>query len=456
MTGRSLRARLTLFHGAVIALAMVAFAVSALWVTGRVLLREETRALEETARRVGADIEEGLREGEDLPAAVRDAVAEQVSPGLGVEVRNGRGELLGSTPAAGTGPGAGKGEAEGGDRNHALYRSASGFTVDASVEAAGRRRNVDALLRALLLTGLPLLVLAVLMERFITTRALRPLEEVTGRAGSASVEAGVRSLGGPVGIDEVDRLTAAFNRLLAGLDDARIRERRFAADASHELRTPLTVLLGELELASASAPKGSAGAESVAAARGQARRMSQLVDALLLLRRLSEPGQGPEREFETVNLADVVRDVCREQIEVRPDRAGDLTLAAPDEVPVRGHPSLLASALANLVDNALKFTRPGQAVRVELTEDGNEVRVTVTDAGRGVPPGEADRLFDPFFRGAEARAETPGFGLGLPLLRRVARAHGGDVDHRPAPSGGACFVLRLPAWSSPPPPSRAR
>jgi signal transduction histidine kinase len=452
--GRSLRGRLTLLHGTAIGVSMVIFAASAVWVTGHVLLLEETRELKQTAQRIGADVERDTDEGQDLQGAIRDAMEEEAPADVRVDVHAPGGRLLGTTERPrsrppGTGdstapPDPGTRTAE---RHRERYVSARGFTVDASVPVEGRRRSMAVLVRVLVLTGVPLLGLAVLAERLITARALRPLEEVTRRAGSASVEAGVRSIGEVVGLDEVDRLTTAFNRLLSGLDDARKFERRFAADASHELRTPLTVLLGELELAGSTAPEGTATAESIAAARAQARRMSDLVDALLLLRRLNDGGTEPAGEFETVNLADVAREVCRAQLEARPERAGDLQVSAPDEILVLGHPSLLASAMTNLVDNALKFTRPGEAVKVTLESADGEVRAMVTDHGRGVAPADVDRLFDPFFRGSEARAKTQGFGLGLPLLRQVARAHGGDVTYRPAPAGGACFVLRLPAWS---------
>ncbi len=463
MRGRSLRGRLTFLHGSAIGLSMLIFAASAVWVTGHVLELEETRELEQTSRRIGADVEEDLSRGGELPEVVRDALQEEPVTEIRIDVHDSRGILLGTTgsmrprptpsansPETGASTTTATRGTEESPRHHERFVSTRGFTVDASIPVASRRRSMTALIRALALTGVPLLVLVILAERVITTRALRPLEDVTRRADSASAEAGVRSLGEPVGIDEVDRLTAAFNRLLTGLDDARMLERRFAADASHELRTPLTVLLGELELAGSAVPPGTAAAESIASAGAQARRMNNLVDALLLLRRLNEEGTRPAGEFETVNLADVARDVCRAELAARPDRAGDLRLSAPDEIHVLGHPSLLASAMTNLVDNALKFTQGGDAVDVTLEAVDGEVRAVVTDHGRGVPPAEVGRLFDPFFRGSEARAKTQGFGLGLPLLRQVARAHGGDVTYRPAPSGGARFILRLPSWANPP------
>jgi signal transduction histidine kinase len=148
-----------------------------------------------------------------------------------------------------------------------------------------------------------------------------------------------------------------------------------------------------------------------------------------------------------VNLADVVREVAAEAMQRSPSRSADVTLAAPDEVLVSGHPALLASAVRNILDNALKFTRAGVPIRLEVA-GGSDAGVIVDDGGPGIPAAERERVFDPFYRGAEARAERSGLGLGLPILRQVARAHGGEVAIEDSPLGGARVGLRLPLWSA--------
>ena len=127
-----------------------------------------------------------------------------------------------------------------------------------------------------------------------------------------------------------------------------------------------------------------------------------------------------------------------------PGRGADIALTAPDEVLVHGHPALLASALRNLLDNALKFTRVGQPVRILVSENGANACVVTEDGGTGIGAADRERVFDPFFRGSEARAGGSGYGLGLPILRRVARAHGGDVVAGRSELGGARFELTLP------------
>ena len=110
-----------------------------------------------------------------------------------------------------------------------------------------------------------------------------------------------------------------------------------------------------------------------------------------------------------------------------------------------GDAELLAAAVRNLIENAIKFTDDRKPVRVLVTADSDWVRLTVEDGGPGVPAAEAERVFDPFYRGAEARATRSGLGLGLSLARRIARAHGGDLRLDRSELGGALLELRLPA-----------
>ena len=111
-----------------------------------------------------------------------------------------------------------------------------------------------------------------------------------------------------------------------------------------------------------------------------------------------------------------------------------------------GNPALLSSAVRNLVDNAVKFTRASQVVRLAVNADPSGAYVIVEDAGQGILESERDLVFDPFYRGGEARAEEGGVGLGLPIMRRVVEAHGGSVTVGCSALGGARFELKLPLW----------
>jgi signal transduction histidine kinase len=172
-----------------------------------------------------------------------------------------------------------------------------------------------------------------------------------------------------------------------------------------------------------------------------------MIEALLLLRRAAAGSLGAAACFEPVNLADLAREVAEGAMARLAARRPDLSVCAPDELLVRGHPVLLASALRNLVDNALQFTTEGQPVRIAVGSLGDQARVTVEDGGRGIPDRDRARIFDPFFRGAESRAAHDGVGLGLPILREVARAHGGEVSADDSSLGGARFTMLLPLLS---------
>ena len=453
MIGRSLVTRLTLLQQLMAVLMIASFGTSALWMANRSLRDEDARVLVAMARRVAAGVDSELSEEGNLAHLAAAAIQEE-SPGkFRIDVYDSLGELLASTePKVARGPMDGPlADGDLGDRGgryRAALRSASGALVVASVSDQDRIAQIAALRRGLLWSAAPLLVVTLLVGRWTSRRALRPLVDMGDRARGASVDAGVRSLGDATGVEEVDRLGDSFNRLLARLDDLLNAERRFTSNASHELRTPLTVLSGELEttLDSPLLPPEVRG--GLLRASEQVRVMRELVEALLLLRRAGEGASRAPVGFEPVNLSDLATDAVRRASAEHPTRVADIFLACPDEVMVSGQPALLAAAIRNLADNAIKFTSPGRKVKIAVRADDSQADVIVDDGGEGVPTEERDRIFEPFYRGPEARAALAGLGLGLPLLRQVARAHGGNVTVGKSPLGGARFTLSLPLWRS--------
>jgi signal transduction histidine kinase len=249
----------------------------------------------------------------------------------------------------------------------------------------------------------------------------------------------------------LERLRIAFDRLLERLNEQLRGERQFASDASHELRTPLMLLTGEIELAQSDADLKPDTRAGLARAADQARAMRDLVEALMLLRRATEGPRLVRQAFEPVDLSDVVEAARRENDVRHRDRRGDVDVDAALDVVVSGHPVLLAAGVGNLLDNALKFTPAGTRVQISVSQDAAWAHLRVEDSGPGIPESDRERVFDPFYRGAEARANSSGFGLGLPILRRVARVHGGDVSVARSTLGGACLTLTLPRWRSFPP-----
>lgn len=222
-------------------------------------------------------------------------------------------------------------------------------------------------------------------------------------------------------------------RALAKLEKFR---REFIADVSHEIKTPLTGILGAADLMDVHDPLA-------AMIKKESRRLQALVQEILDLARLEREGE--TLHLEETDLAGLVRETV-ERLHPRA-RAGGIDLAVSEgsveALPWTCDSQLLAQALANLVENALRHSG-SPTVRVSCARVGDAARLVVEDAGRGVPTGEAERIFERFHRVDPARAaETGGAGLGLAIVRRIARLHGGDVVCEPVEPHGARFVLTI-------------
>ncbi|HEY3215473.1 MAG TPA: HAMP domain-containing sensor histidine kinase [Candidatus Eisenbacteria bacterium] len=441
MIGKSLEARLTRLQQVVAVAITAAFGASMLWLTLHVLAREEHAYVVSEANRIARRLQNEVLEEGDLRHAATGMIDEESGSGLKIDVTDGAGHLLASSMAVAP-------TKQAADANVEVETAAAhcpcGAWVHVSLSSRFRRATLASLTYALFLSAIPILAVGLLAGRWTVRRAIRPLKAMEAEARAAAAERGTRSLGNPSGLAEIDSLREAFNRLLVRLEDALQAERRFTAEASHELRTPMTALSGELELAlarTAMEPELRAG---LTRALDQVVAMREVVDALLLLRRIRNLDDA-STEFEMVNLSDVALDVMHAVRARHPARSTDVKLSAPDEVLVTGHPALLAAALRNLVDNAIQFTAAGDAVQVSIAQE-REAHVQVDDAGNGLAPGESSRVFDPFYRGAEARATEPGSGLGLTILRQIIEAHGGTVHTAGSPLGGARFAFSLPLW----------
>jgi two-component system OmpR family sensor kinase len=284
------------------------------------------------------------------------------------------------------------------------------------------------------------------------------MSEQARRIGAASLH-GRLPAGNPH--DELGRLAAAFNDLLARLDEAFAQQRRFVADASHELRTPVAVLSGEAELALAREDRPTpALRDAIAVMRDEAHRMRRIVDDLFLLARADAGDRA--LALEELYLADVAADVCRAAQSLARAKEVTLTLAPADDVgpfadalPFRGDEGLLRRLLLNLVDNAIKHTPAGGAVTLAARREGDVYRLTVRDSGPGIPPGEWERVFERFYRAADApragRArrgsvgDSSSAGLGLPIARWIAEAHGGVLRVAASGADGTTFEAVLPS-----------
>uniref|UniRef100_UPI003A83CC7D sensor histidine kinase n=1 Tax=Streptomyces sp. Agncl-13 TaxID=3400628 RepID=UPI003A83CC7D len=308
-----------------------------------------------------------------------------------------------------------------------VYRIATVSLGDGrgAVQVAQEFSDTEDLLRALQQRTFVLMaavvVLAGLCGWWLARRITRRLIILTAAAEDV---ARTRRLGVQVpvtGYDEVGRLGRAFDRMLGRLAQSEEDQRRLIQDAGHELRTPLTSLRTNISLLRRmdELPPGTR-EELVADLSQEARELTDLVNELVDL----AAGQSDTEPPQQVDLADIAEDVA---VLARRRAGRDITVRASGDTTTDGRPGMLQRAISNLVENAAKFDRAGQTP-IEISISGparpGTVRVEVLDRGPGVSETDLFRIFDRFYRAADARS-LPGSGLGLSIVREVALAHGG-------------------------------
>jgi two-component system sensor histidine kinase MprB len=274
---------------------------------------------------------------------------------------------------------------------------------------------------------------ATLIALIVARTVLRPVRRLTEATEYVAETRDLSNRMDASGRDELARLAASFNTMLAALDESLRAQRQFIADASHELRTPLTSLRTNIEVLARSDVLPEAEREKLLAdVIEQLTEMSTLVSELVQVAR----GDAPAGDPETLRLDELVAGSVERARRNSPGIQFDL---ATTESTVDAVPAQLERAVGNLLDNAAKWSPPGGTVEVAVTDHEVQVR----DHGPGIDESDLPFVFDRFYRAPSARG-MPGSGLGLAIVRQVAQAHGGDVvAERPA-DGGTRMRLKLP------------
>ena len=375
---------------------------------------------------------EGRLGGSSLFVQVVDARGRLVarSSGLGSRVL----PAGGAARAARVDRRAGYGDAALGDEPIRVYAAplgelGRGPAAGGAVVVAGTKAEIDATLdttrRFVVLSALAAALVAGVLATLLAAGALGPLRRLSAgartieRSGDASARLPI-----PVARDEVGELAGTLNGMLASLERAREAEQRFVGDASHELRTPLTALRGNV----AYIAKHGADAAALADVQADVARLSGLLDDLLALAR--EDASAPV-DGEPVDLAELARAIAAAE-------PGAHLGAVVGPALVRAEAPALERAVGNLVRNARKHGPDGGRIELGAGRAGGVAWISVADEGPGLPPGEAARAFERFWRGSGARGE--GSGLGLAIVRAIAERHGGRVT-----ADGARFTIELPA-----------
>lgn len=282
--------------------------------------------------------------------------------------------------------------------------------------------------------SLAMVLVAGFLGRLVARRTMRPVDRLMLATEHVADTRDLRRRIEEPGSDEVGRLAHSFNRMLEALDQSERTQRQLVADASHELRTPLSSLRTNIEvLARGGGLEAGDRDRLLGDVLGEVERLSHLVADLMDLARGDEPSSRVRAE---VALDEVVAAAVEVSASHYPEVRFRLDA---QETAVEGDPDRLARAVANLLDNAGKWSPPGGEVEVRVS--GGEV--TVRDHGPGIAEEHAAHVFQRFWRAPEAR-RTAGSGLGLAIVQQVAETHGGEVRVERAPGGGALLRLRIP------------
>jgi signal transduction histidine kinase len=304
----------------------------------------------------------------------------------------------------------------------------------------------DALLasfrRVVLIASIAMMVVALVGGAVVTRSTVQPIRDLaavvrriilTGRTDARVPDAGTG--------DALDELSALFNTMLTRITALIDAMRDSLDNVAHDLRTPMARLRGLAERGLASGDP-EVQREALADCVEECDRMLSMLNTLM---DISEAETGTLRLTLTeVPLQRVIGEVIEVYEDTAEQKGVSLSMDDGPDVVVSADRDRLRQAIANLVDNAVKYTAPGGSVRIAAKADGPDAVITVTDSGMGISPEEQLRIWDRLYRGDHSRTER-GLGLGLSLVRAYVRAHGGDVDVSSTPGQGSTFTIRLPA-----------
>jgi heavy metal sensor kinase len=313
--------------------------------------------------------------------------------------------------------------------------------ISSSLQAA--RHTLD-LLQLLLLSLVPLVVaIACAGGAWLSRRALKPVDDITNAARRIGIDNLSLRLRTPQTGDELQRLTEVWNTMLGRLEEAVKTLSQFAADASHELRTPLSVIRTSAELALRRARTPESYRESLREISNEAERMTRLVEDLLFLAR--NDAQSAEMPRSPLDLGDLVRDVAMELRDVAALREIRIVTDCTPAL-VSGNRPALRRLLLVLLDNALKYSRPGSQVIAAVSHNDGRPTVVIEDFGIGISQADQPHVFKRFYQADKARTDG-GFGLGLSLAESIVRAHGGAIEVKSEAGVGSTFrvVFNAPA-----------
>jgi signal transduction histidine kinase len=440
----SLRARLLIWHLAILAVVIVSYGGALCYLTWRARVNDLDAVLTSRALVLERALRPVTDDTFDLTLPEDAAAATGTMPYHVLWTAAGR--LIDRTdpdvsPPAPPAPGR---HTRAGQREY-VTRTPTGEWILVGRSLDDVRAEVWALASTLLALGGGVLVLSIAAGWVFARRTLAPIDRISRTA--RRMREG--DLGARIPVDRVETelgqvaraLNDAFDRLQASID----RQRRFTADASHELRTPLATLSTELQWAQAHERTPAEYRDTLEVCSRAVARMLGIVERLLALVR-AEAGVA-DRAVQ-VPLDGLIGQIAGDLQPLAVSRQVDLT-AETTPLVATGDPDRLRDAITNVVANAIRYNVAGGRVAIVLRPRGPEAELTVTDTGVGIAPDDLPRIFDPFFRADPARSrDAGGAGLGLAVARAIVERHGGQIGCQSQPGRGTTMTIRLPATAA--------
>jgi heavy metal sensor kinase len=330
----------------------------------------------------------------------------------------------------------------GGEHAHVVsVVAAPGGFLQVAIDSRRYAENVAAV-RDVIELALPLTLLVTVGIGFWLARgSLAPIQRINQtarRISGSNLDEAIPTRGSG---DELDQLADTLNAMMVRIREGVERMRRFNANAAHELRTPLSRMSAHVEAVLQRPRTPGEYQEALEQVLGEVQELAGGVNALLRLSQ-SEAGLSHEQR-RPVALAPLLETLVEFFAPLAEERGIQVEAGPLAALEVAGDGGWLRQLFSNLVDNAVKYCRTGDHVRVAAERLGSEVCVRVTDDGPGIPAHELADIFERFERGSGHQGR-PGFGLGLPLAREIARAHGGRIAVASEPGKGATFSVFLP------------
>ena len=229
--------------------------------------------------------------------------------------------------------------------------------------------------------------------------------------------------------------------MLSRIEVAFSRQRQFLSDASHELRTPTAIIKSYHDVILNRERTAEEYREALKKIGETVNRMCDIINRILVISRLDS--KTIQLKPVKMDLMDVMKDVLR-LIEPSADSRQIKTGLSGSHVNIRGDREGLTEVFTNIVENAIKYNRPGGGIDIAVSEDNTWAIISVTDTGMGIPAEEIPRIFDRFYRVDTSRGQTVGSGLGLSIVKAIVEAHAGKIDVESAVGKGSTFRVFLP------------